>query len=63
MGGSLYRRRHAYNDCGRRRDTACEKEGAVEEYQREGRGYRGLGERRRSLRVLSVSSRLDFLLG
>lgn len=58
MGGSLYRRRHAYHDCGRRWDTACEKEGAVEEHQREGRGDRDLDGR--SVRVLSV---WGFLLG
>lgn len=50
MGGSLYWRRHAYNDCGRRWDTAGAQEGTVEEHQREERGYRGLGDTRRSLR-------------
>lgn len=51
MGGSLYWRRHAYDDCGRRWDTAGEKASAVEKHQRERRGYRGLGERRRSMRA------------
>lgn len=44
MGGSLYRRRRAYNDSGHRWDTACKKKGTLEEYQREGHRYGGLGE-------------------